>query len=73
VTEGFKPTAPSIGGFRIFDGVGKLLEVQAVIDGAKQPGDPQDGMFSLGATLLVCVLVYLVPRTALVGAVLLTG
>ena len=59
--------------FLIFDGVGKLLEVQPVIDGAKQLGYPQDVMFSLGATLLICVLVYLFPRTSLLGAVLLTG
>ena len=59
--------------FLIFDGVGKLLEVQLVIDGAKQLGYPRDVMFSLGATLLICVLVYLVPRTSLLGAVLLTG
>ncbi len=30
-------------------------------------------MFSLGVTLLSCVLVYLVPRTSVLGAVLLTG
>ena len=59
--------------FLIFDGVGKLLEVQPVIDGAKQLGYPQEVMFSLGLTLLICLLVYLVPRTSLLGAVLMTG
>jgi hypothetical protein len=59
--------------FLIFDGVGKLLEVQPVIDATKQLGYPPDIVFSLGVTLLSCVLVYLVPRTSVMGAVLLTG
>ena len=59
--------------FLIFDSVGKLLEVQPVIDGTKQLGYPPDIVFSLGVTLLSCVIAYLVPRTSLLGAVLLTG
>ena len=59
--------------FLIFDSVGKLLEVQPVIDGTKQLGYPPDIVFSLGVTLLSCVLAYLVPRTSVLGAVLLTG
>jgi hypothetical protein len=59
--------------FLVFDSVGKLLEVQPVIDGTKQLGYPPDIVFGLGVTLLSCVLVYLVPRTSVLGAVLLTG
>ena len=59
--------------FLIFDSVGKLLQVQPVIDGTKQLGYPPDIVFSLGVTLLSCVLAYLVPRTSVLGAVLLTG
>ena len=59
--------------FLIFDSVGKLLEVQPVVDGTRQLGYPPDVVFSLGATLLSCVLAYLVPRTSVIGAVLLTG
>lgn len=59
--------------FLIFDSVGKLLEVQPVIDGTKLLGYPPDIVFSLGVTLLSCVLAYLVPRTSVLGAVLLTG
>jgi hypothetical protein len=59
--------------FLIFDSVGKLLEVQAVIDGTKQLGYPPDIVFGLGVTLLACVVAYLVPRTSVLGAVLLTG
>jgi hypothetical protein len=59
--------------FLIFDSVGKLLNVQPVIDGTKQLGYPPDIVFSLGVILLSCVLAYLVPRTSVFGAVLLTG
>jgi hypothetical protein len=59
--------------FLIFDSIGKLLEVQPVIDGTKQLGYSPDVVFSLGAILLSCLLAYLVPRTSLLGVVLLTG
>jgi hypothetical protein len=59
--------------FLIFDSVGKLLEVQPVIDGTRQLGYPPEIVFSLGVTLLSCLLTYLVPRTSMLGAVLLTG
>lgn len=59
--------------FLIFDSVGKLLQVQPVIDGTKELGYPVDVIFSLGVTLAACVAVYLIPRTSALGAVLLTG
>jgi hypothetical protein len=59
--------------FLIFDSVGKLLEVQPVIEGTRQLGYSEDVVFSLGVTLLGCVLLYLVPQTSLLGAVLLTA
>jgi hypothetical protein len=59
--------------FLVFDSLGKLLEVQPVIDGTRQLGYSPDIVFGLGVTLLSCGLVYLVPRTSLLGAVLLTG
>jgi DoxX-like protein len=59
--------------FLIFDSVGKLLEVQPVIDGTKQLGYPPEIVFSLGVVLLSCVLAYLLPRTSVLGALLLTG
>jgi hypothetical protein len=59
--------------FLIFDSVGKLLQVQPVIDGTTQLGYPRDAVFGLGMILLSSVLVHLVPRTSLLGAVLLTG
>ena len=59
--------------FLLFDSAGKLLQVQPVIDGTLQLGYPRDVVFSLGMILLSCVVAYVVPRTSVLGAVLLTG
>ena len=59
--------------FLLFDSAGKLLQVQPVIDGTLELGYPRDSVFSLGLVLLSCVLAYIVPRTSVLGALLLTG
>jgi hypothetical protein len=59
--------------FLILDSIGKLLEVQPVIDATKQLGYSPDIVFGLGVTLLLSVLAYLIPRTSVLGAVLVTG
>jgi hypothetical protein len=59
--------------FLVFDSIGKLLQVQPVIDGTIQLGYPRDIVFSLGVILLSCVVTYVIPRTSVLGALLLTG
>jgi hypothetical protein len=59
--------------FLLFDSTTKLLGVEAVIKAAAQIGYPPSTMLPIGLILLVCVVVYLIPRTAVLGAVLLTG
>lgn len=59
--------------FLAVDAAGKLLEVRAVVDGTAALGYPRGIVSSLGAVLLWCVLVYVLPRTSALGAVLLTG
>jgi hypothetical protein len=59
--------------FLLFDSVGKLLQVQPVLEGTAQLGYPPDVVFGLGVILFSCVLVYVIPRTSVLGAVLLTG
>ena len=59
--------------FLLVDSTGKLLEVQPVIDGTRQLGYPREIVFTLGVILLSCVVVYLIPRTSVLGALLLTG
>jgi hypothetical protein len=59
--------------FLLFDSAGKLLQVQPVIDGTVQLGYPREIVFNLGVILLSCVLAYVIPRTSVLGALLLTG
>jgi len=59
--------------FLLFDSTGKLLQVKPVIDGTLQLGYSRDIVFTLGALLLACVLVYLIPRTSVLGGILLTA
>jgi ABC-type transport system involved in cytochrome c biogenesis permease component len=59
--------------FLLFDSSTKLLRVEAVMKAAAQIGYPPSTIFPIGLILLACVVVYLIPRTAVLGAVLLTG
>src|SRR5262245_22462279 len=59
--------------FLTLDSVLKLAMIPAVVEGSAKLGYPVGSIFGVGVVLLVCVAVYLVPRTAILGAVLLTG
>lgn len=62
--------------FLVFDGVMKFfmdkLPPEALEAGAALQW-PIDKMPLVGTILLLCVLIYVIPRTAVLGAVLLTG
>jgi len=55
------------------DSLGKLARAQAVLDGTTQLGYSINTVVPLGLLLLACVVIYVVPRTAVLGALLLTG
>jgi hypothetical protein len=59
--------------FLTFDGVAKLFRPEPVVTGTVQLGYPASVIVPLGVVLLLCVAVYAIPRTAVLGAVLLTG
>lgn len=61
--------------FLILDGAIKLVPIQPVTDSLQQLGYPTSDSFArfLGVVTLACVGLYAWPRTALLGAVLLTG
>ena len=61
------------GAFLVFDACMKLLKVPAVVQGAGQLGYPESTLVGIGLALLVSTLLYLIPRTSILGAVLLTG
>jgi hypothetical protein len=53
----------------------KLAVMQIVVDGSKQMGWPADAgtIRTLGLLLAISAVLYAVPRTAFLGAILLTG
>jgi hypothetical protein len=57
----------------LFDATGKLLRVPQVVEGTAQLGYPASTIVPIGIILLTCVVLYAIPRTAVFGAVLLTG
>jgi len=59
--------------FLLFDGLVKFVQIPAVVDASNQLGFPLHLNPGIGALLLVCLATYAVPRTAVLGAILLTG
>lgn len=59
--------------FMLFDGLSKLAMEHHVVEATAQIGYPMDVIRPLGIILLVCTILYAIPRTAIFGAVLLTG
>lgn len=59
--------------FMIFDGVTKIMKVQQVIDATIRIGFPVSTVAGVGITLLICVALYVIPATSVLGAILLTG
>jgi len=59
--------------FLLMDGIMKLMKPQPVVKATVELGYPEGVIIGLGIVLLVCVILYVVPRTAVLGAILLTG
>jgi hypothetical protein len=59
--------------FLLVDGAGKVLETAVHMEGSVQLGYPAHSVRWIGLALLVSSILYLVPRTAILGAILLTG
>jgi hypothetical protein len=77
ISKGRVWTAAIIGGlmvaFFVFDGVTKLLRTEATVRGSEQLGIPVEATPLIGALLLICTAIYVIPATRILGAVLLTG
>lgn len=59
--------------FLLMDGVAKLFKPAPVVQGTLQLGFTEAVIAPLGILLTACTVLYLIPRTAVLGAVLLTG
>lgn len=59
--------------FLVFDSAIKLARLEPAVAGTVELGYPAGVVFWLGLILLACTVLYAVPRTAILGAILLTG
>ena len=59
--------------FLLLDGIMKLVKPPFVVEATVQLGWPESVIVALGVVLIACTILYLIPRTAVLGAILLTG
>ena len=59
--------------FLLFDAIGKLMQPVQVIEGTTQLGWPASVILPLGIIQVICLILYLFPRTSVLGAILWTG
>jgi hypothetical protein len=59
--------------FLLVDGIAKLAKPAPVVEGTIKLGYPESVILPLGIVLIACTVLYLIPRTSVLGAILLTG
>jgi len=59
--------------FLLFDGGLKMMRLPAAIKGTSNLGFPVRLVLAIGIAELVCVVLYVIPRTSILGAILLVG
>jgi hypothetical protein len=59
--------------FLFMDGGMKLFKPPLVVEATRQLGYPESEIVGIGVVLLTCTLLYVIPRTSRLGAILLTA
>jgi len=59
--------------FLLIDGAGKVLRLAPYVEGTARVGYPVSCLIPLGLVLVASTILYIFPRTAVLGAVLLTA
>jgi hypothetical protein len=59
--------------FFVLDAIGKLVKITPVVEGTVKLGYPESVVFPLGVLLLIGVVLYVIPRTSVLGAIYLTA
>jgi tryptophan-rich sensory protein len=59
--------------FLLWDGVMKLFKPVFVVEATVRLGYPESTIIGIGVILVVCTIIYIIPQTSVVGAILLTG
>ena len=55
--------------FMLFDGIGKMAAEQHVVKSMAELGWPPGQTVALGVLVLLCTVVYVIPRTSILGAI----
>ena len=59
--------------FLLLDGAMKLFKPKFVVEATVQLGYPESTILPIGSVLVICTILYLLPKTSVLGAILLTG
>ena len=59
--------------FLLVDGALKVANAAIVVEGTAELGYPESVIAGIGVTLLACTILYAIPRTSILGTILLTG
>ncbi|MBB6690007.1 DoxX family protein [Cohnella xylanilytica] len=59
--------------FMLFDSISKLFKPSSVVEGTVTLGFAEHHIVPIGIIGLICTVLYAIPRTSVLGAVLLTG
>jgi len=59
--------------FLIFDTVIKVTRESHAVEGTIQLGYPDSSVVTIGIIELICLVLYLIPRTSIFGMILMTG
>ena len=59
--------------FLLMDAVMKIIKEEHSVKGSAELGWPMEAIQGIGIVLLIATILYAVPRTAVLGAILLTG
>ena len=59
--------------FLLLDGVAKLFKPGPVVEGTVRLGYSESVVIPLGIVLVVSTILYLIPATSVLGAILITG
>ena len=59
--------------FLALDGLAKVVRIGVMVDGMTKLGYPDSAVRGIGIILVLCLTLYVIPRTAVLGAILLTG
>ncbi len=57
----------------LFSAISKLMKPPAVVQGFAQYGYPEHLLGILGVVEMLCAILYVIPRTSIFGAILVTG